>query len=644
MCGIAGIYNLNNKEVNAISNQLNTMNTIQIHRGPDGQQTWHHEKKHIGFGHVRLSIIDLSTSANQPMTDEAGNTICFNGEIYNYIELRDELKGFYSFKTSSDTEVILAAYLKWGKNCVNHLRGMFAFALWDNKTSELFCARDRFGIKPFYYTTVGDVFYFASEAKTLMPFLSEIKTNINALKEYLFFQLCIGNSTLFDGVKELPPAHHIAIKNGDLKIERYWEVYYNLDFNHTSSYFNEKLSELLIDSIKVHCRADVPVGAYVSGGLDSGIVSSVAVDYKSADEFMAFTGKFSEGELYDESFYARKLAEKRGMKLHEQNITHTDFSNSIDKVIYHLDFPVAGPGSFPQYHVSKLAAKHRKVVLGGQGGDEIFGGYTRYLIAYFEQCIKGAIDGTLNTGNFVVTYESIIPNLVSLKNYKPLMRDFFKQGLFDQIDKRYFRLINRAPDLKSEVKWDELGGYQPFDTFAEIFNGKNVGKESYFDKMTHFDFKTLLPGLLQVEDRMSMAHGLESRVPFLDHPVVEFAATMPADIKFKDGTLKMILLNTMKDYLPIEIVERKNKMGFPVPLNDWIGKELKDFIGDIFNSSAAKTRPYFNHSEIVKGLNSSENKFGRKVWGLLSLELWQKQFHDQHHKFKKQLTQQTITQ
>lgn len=224
------------------------------------------------------------------------------------------------------------------------------------------------------------------------------------------------------------------------------------------------------------------------------------------------------------------------------------------------------------------------------------------------------------------------------------MRDFFKQGLFDQIDKRYFRLINRAPDLKSEVKWDELGGYQPFDTFAEIFNGKNVGKESYFDKMTHFDFKTLLPGLLQVEDRMSMAHGLESRVPFLDHPVVEFAATMPADIKFKDGTLKMILLNTMKDYLPIEIVERKNKMGFPVPLNDWIGKELKDFIGDIFNSSAAKTRPYFNHSEIVKGLNSSENKFGRKVWGLLSLELWQKQFHDQHHKFKKQLTQQTITQ
>ena len=326
----------------------------------------------------------------------------------------------------------------------------------------------------------------------------------------------------------------------------------------------------------------------------------------------------------------------RGMKLFEVDITSNDFVNSIRDVIYHLDYPVAGPGSFPQYHVSKLAAQHRKVVLGGQGGDEIFGGYTRYLIAYFEQCIKGAIDGTLNSGNFIVTYESIIPNLISLKNYKPLMKDFFSEGLFDPIDQRYFRLINRAPDLKDEIKWDELGEYSPFDTFAEIFNGKNVGKESYFDKMTHFDFKTLLPSLLQVEDRMSMAHGVESRVPFLDHELVEFAATMPSNIKFKDGTLKRILTNTMKHELPNEILERKNKMGFPVPLNDWMKDELKDFINDIFNSEKAKNRGFINHSQLLKGL-SSQNQFGRKLWGLLSLELWQQEFHDKQHHYKKMI-------
>ena len=185
--------------------------------------------------------------------------------------------------------------------------------------------------------------------------------------------------------------------------------------------------------------------------------------------------------------------------------------------------------------VSGLAAKQRKVLLGGQGGDEIFGGYARYLIAYFEQCIKGAIDGTMHTGNFVVTYESIIPNLTALANYKPLLKEFWRDGLFDELDARYFRLINRAPDLGDEIDWSQLGDYSPYESFREIFHGSNVGKESYFDSMTHFDFKTLLPALLQVEDRVSMAHGLESRVPFLDHPLVELAATVPADVKFKDG-------------------------------------------------------------------------------------------------------------
>jgi asparagine synthase (glutamine-hydrolysing) len=641
MCGIAGIINLRNEEIPHLESSLSVMNTIQIHRGPDGHNTWTHPQRHTGFAHRRLSIIDIQTGA-QPMTNLAGNTICYNGEIYNYLELKKELSS-YSFKTSSDTEVILAAYEKWGEDCVNHLRGMFAFAIWDEKKGQVFCSRDRFGIKPFYYCQTGDNFYFASEAKALLPFLPEIKTNVRALKEYLFFQLCIGENTLFEGIKELPPAHKLFLWKGQVKLERYWEVYYDLDFDHTPKYFAEKLEELIYDSLRLHTRSDVPVGAYVSGGIDSGIIASVASRFNSGGhEQLGFTGKFSYGELYDESFYARKVAEKVGLGLHEVDITSSDFMDTIRQVIYHLDYPVAGPGSFPQYHVSKLAAKHRKVVLGGQGGDEIFGGYTRYLIAYFEQCIKGAIDNTLTSGNFVVTYESIIPNLVSLKNYKPLLKEFFKDGLFEPIDQRYFRLINRAPDLKGEIRWEELGDYAPFETFREIFNGNNVGKESYFDKMTHFDFKTLLPALLQVEDRMSMAHGLESRVPFLDHPLVEFAATMPADVKFKDGTLKKILTNTMHKELPQEILDRKDKMGFPVPLNDWIKGDLKEFISDIFASRSALDRPYFNSSEIRKS-QSNESQFGRKVWGLLCLELWHQEFHDKSAQYQQLCNKTTLT-
>jgi len=420
----------------------------------------------------------------------------------------------------------------------------------------------------------------------------------------------------------------MSIAGGNMNINRYWEVYYRPDFDHTRKYFTERLRELLEDSVRVHTRSDVPIGSYLSGGLDSSAVAALAVKNREAgDEFMAFTGKFSLGELYDESRYARAVAEACGIPLEEIDITSTDFLESISQVIYSLDYPVAGPGSFPQYHVSKLAARHRKVVLGGQGADEIFGGYVRYLLAYFEQCIKGAIEGSLKSGNFIVTYESIIPNLVALQNYKPLIREFWRDGIFESLDKRYYRLINRAPSIEKEVNWETLSDYSPFETFSTIFHGKNVGKESYFDKMTHFDFKTLLPGLLQVEDRMSMAHGLESRVPFLDHAIVEFAATMPSYIKFKDGTLKKILLDVVDEDLPSLITERKNKMGFPVPLNEWFRGDLKDFVLDIFTSSGTKKRDYFNHKAILESLND-EPQFGRKLWGLLSLELWHREFHD----------------
>jgi asparagine synthase (glutamine-hydrolysing) len=627
MCGISGVFNLKNTEVRNLKNIVQVMSDLQKHRGPDGEGMWCHKSKVLGFGHRRLSIIDLSTGT-QPMKNSKQNVIVFNGEIYNYIELKNELKGFYRFKTKSDTEVVLAAYEKWGRECIHHFRGMFSFALWDEDKHQLFCARDRFGIKPFYYLSSNGIFYFASEAKALIPFVNKIKTNYSTLKQYFVFQLPLGEQTLFEDIKQLLPGHSLIIKKGSIKIDKYWDVLYKHDLEHTQIYFQNKLREILNDSISLHLRSDVPVGVYLSGGLDSGIISVLARKTQPKGIFKAFNGRFDLGSEYDESNYASEIAKANNLRLSVIDISSNDFIKNIEKVIYHLDYPVAGPGSFPLYMVSKAASKHLKVILGGQGGDEIFGGYVRYLIAYFEQCIKGAIEGTSKSTHFIVTYESIIPNLVALKTYIPTLKEFWSEGLFDERDRRYFRLINRGNTLKDEINWNTFEPYSAFNDFKKIFWGDNVLEKSYFDSMTNFDFKTLLPALLQVEDRMGMAHGLESRIPFLDHALVELIATVPSIIKFEGGNLKKSLTSTFSDILPQSVINRKDKMGFPVPLNMWAKNELKEFLQDTFNSQKAKQREYLNPNFDISTLLTSNLGYNRKLWGLLSLELWQKQFHD----------------
>jgi asparagine synthase (glutamine-hydrolysing) len=638
MCGIAGICSLGSARISDLTASLEVMNHLQRHRGPDGVGLWTHPHLSLGFGHVRLSIIDLVSGA-QPMTDAAGNWITYNGEIYNYIELREELSG-ERFHTTSDTEVILAAYRRWGFDCVDHLRGMFAFAIWDETRNELFCARDRFGIKPFYYTQTGDHLYFASEAKALLPFVPTIETDLEALKEYLGFQFCLGDRTLFKGVRQLQPAHTLHVSSGAVTTKRYWEVYYDLDFHHTPKYFFEQLREAAEDSIRVHVRSDVPIGAYVSGGLDSSAVASMAARSRPTD-LLGFTGRFDYGPEYDESNYATEVSRIAGFELKTLTIDAEDFVENIRKVIFHLDYPTAGPGAFPQYMIAGLVRQHRKVVLGGQGGDEVFGGYTRYLLAYFEQCIKAAVDGTSHNGNFVVTYESIIPNLTALRQYKPMIQELWRDGLFGPMDLRYFRLVNRAPSLDTEINWHALGDYSPLETFKSIFNGENVRKESYFDLMTHFDFKTLLPALLQVEDRVSMAHGVESRVPLLDHRIVELAATIPADIKFKDGQLKHAMKTALQPWIPDAVLARTDKMGFPTPLTEFTQGPARAFVRDVFGSTAAQGRDLINN-DVVLGKLDAEPRFGRKIWGLLSLELWQQAFHDRESHYKALLQDSSI--
>ena len=630
MCGIFGFLLDSSRQFELSTESLDVGLARIRHRGPDGTGKWVSRNGQVGLGHVRLSIIDLETGA-QPMHSADGRyTIIYNGEIYNYIELRAEL-GEDSFRTHSDTEVVLRAFETWGVECVTRLRGMFAMAIWDAAEKRLFLTRDRFGIKPFYWAQTTGGLYFASEIKALLPFLENRAVSRAALSDYFTFQFCLGEKTLMDGVWQLPAAHFALVSAGQQpKPQRYWEVHYEVDYDHTERWFTQRLRELVEDSVRVHLRADVEVGSYVSGGVDSSLLASLAREVRPHGPFKAFNGRFMDGLDFDESRYARALADEQNMQLHVADIGEQDFVDCIAKVIWHLDQPTAGPGSFPQYMVSKRVGEHIKVVLGGQGGDEIFGGYARYLVAYFEQCIKGAIEGSLHNGNYVVTYDSIIPNLETLRQYKPMLREFWSSGLFGERDERYWRLVNRANTFGGIITPEAIDQKSTFEEFKSIFWGSNVGKESYFDSMTHFDFKTLLPALLQVEDRMSMAHGVEARVPFLDHPLVEFAATIPADIKFRNGELKRLLKAVFSDRLPTAIRERKDKMGFPVPLNLWLkrGGPARELIGDILGSQRASTRDYLGSGLSIDSVLDSQSTYGRNLWALLSLELWHQQFVD----------------
>ncbi|HWA23862.1 MAG TPA: asparagine synthase (glutamine-hydrolyzing), partial [Caulobacterales bacterium] len=626
MCGIAGIVQLDGAPIKDMAQRLATMNRLIAHRGPDGEGVWISKGKNAGLAHRRLSILDLSPAGAQPMVADNGTVLTHNGEVYNFVELREELKSGWRFKSGTDTEAVLASHERWRDYAPEHFRGMFAYALWDEKDQRLVAVRDRFGIKPFYYAVIGRTLYFASEIKALCPFLPEIETDPGALAEYLTFQFTLSPQTLFKHVKQLPPAHMMVIEDGRIDIRRYWDVNYNVDWDHTPAYFEKRLQELLFDSLKIHLRSDVPVGAYVSGGVDSSLIAILSAQHADANNIF-FHGRFTDYPGYDESDYARAATDAAGGELHIADITAQDFSDHIAKVIYHLDHPVAGPGSFPQYEVSALAASKVKVVLGGQGGDEIFGGYARYLVAYLEQCLRAAIDGSYKNGNFVVTLESIIPRLGVLREYKPMLQQFWKEGLFGPLDERYFRLVNRSADTKDEIDWSSLPMGDVFETFRGEFNRSNVGKEAYLDKMTHFDFKHLLPALLQVEDRMGMAHGLESRVPLLDHPLVEFAATIPADVKFTEGQAKQLLKHTFRETLPRPILERRDKMGFPVPLKEWLAKDVRDYVIGVFDNPRSKGRAYVDNTKAIAGL-ADMGQFSRKFWGLFSLELWHQQFHD----------------
>jgi len=627
MCGIAGI--VGSASPATLPQRIETMLRTMAHRGPDDAGQWIDPAGGCAIGHKRLSIIDPA-GGHQPMTNEDQTLwITFNGCIYNHLDLARTLRQHgHRFATHCDTEVILHAYEQWGPACVEHLNGMWGFAIWDLRRGTLFCSRDRLGIKPLYYTWDGGTFAFASEIKALLAAGAvEASPDAKGLGEYLSFQFCLDDTTLFAGVHRLPPGHNLVLARGkDPQVSCWWDIDFGIDEAHDESYFVDRLNRLLEDAVRLRLRADVSLGAHLSGGLDSSTVVSLTRLLLGDAPIKTFTGAFDEGEAFDETRYARRVAREYDTDSHEIYLRPDDFAGSIERIIWHMDEPAAGPGVFPQFWVSKLAAEHVKVVLGGQGGDEIFIGYARYLVAYLEECLKGAIEDTADRGDYVATLATITPSLPYLEHYKPMLRTFWREGLFDVPARRYFRLMDRFADSQSLLADGcAVDTEAIFEAFRGIFDSH--GAAAMINRILCFDLKTHLQSLLHVEDRTSMAWGLESRVPLLDYRLVELLAAIPPVIKFKHGQPKYLFRQAIRNLLPAAIRDRRDKMGFPVPLAGWMKGPLRDFAADILLSPTCRQRGIFSPKALSAAL-ASEQPFGRSIWGALCLELWHRQFID----------------
>lgn len=634
MCGIAGsLATFGNS--GDITHSLKKMMAAIRHRGPDGDGIWLDERRPVGLGHVRLAIIDPEHGKQPMVTDDGRFIVVFNGAIYNYLELRRELIGKgHPIHSYSDTEVLLYAYREWGERVVDRLLGMFAFAIWDKHEQRLFCARDRIGIKPFYYHFDGRRLLFASEIKAIIADEGvKAQANPDGLQDYLTFQFCLDEKTLFQGVDKLEPGHCLSAwyEGETLKVQtrQYWDLHYNIDEEHDERYFIDTLSGLIDDSIRLHMRSDVPLGAHLSGGLDSSAIVCLASRMLGGEKMHTFTGAFNEGPQFDETGYAKDVAAFAGTQYNEIYISAgNELADMLPRLMYYMDEPLAGPGVIPQYYVSQLAAKHVKVVMGGQGGDELFIGYARYMALYLERCLSGAIYQTANQDRYAVSLESIVPNLPLLATYQPMLQGLWKNGLFAPHDQRYFSLLDRSEGMAQLFNRGALhsgSGYSSFESFQRIFNRGEL--HSLVNQMTYFDLKGSLPALLHVEDRTSMAASIESRVPLLDHRIVEFMATIPPNIKFAGGQMKHLFKESVRSAVPQSIFDRKDKMGFPTPLTQWTKGVARDFVRDTLLSDRARQRGLYDVAAVEKTLGN-ESEFGRVVWGLLCLELWHRIFID----------------
>jgi asparagine synthase (glutamine-hydrolysing) len=566
MCGISGIINKNKKIVS--KEEIKNINDLISHRGPDDEGFYFDDN--FSFGHRRLSILDLSSDGHQPMHYLDKYTITYNGEVYNYLELKDELISFgYVFKSHTDTEVILASYDKWGQECVNRFNGMWAFAIHDKEKEIIFCSRDRFGIKPFYYTEIDNKFIFSSEIKQLLEFYPYRYVNKNILMDYLI----VGyeehtNETFFENIFKLEQSNNLIydLTSNTYIIEKYYDITFDKNINKLNEKESIKLYEKrLKNSIMLRLRSDVNVGTCLSGGLDSSSIASIASkEYNKItnSKFMAIHAKSTQ-KNNDESQYAQDVAKYCDIDLKIIEPTKEDFLNNIEEIIYTQEEPFGGPSIFMQYFVMKKAKEENcKVMLDGQGGDETLLGYERYYPAY------------LMSLSFFQFFKEFIKSLNNSKlSCKQLIQYFI---YFTNSKIRIKRLKSKSSYLKKE--------------FLDYINKDIIDKnsKSYLDilKLQKEEiFYTQMPHLLKYEDKNSMRNSIETRLPFIDYKVLEVAISLNTNFKIKDGWTKYILRKVVNKILPKNIVWRKNKLGFEAPTKTWIDSISSMMEDSILNSN-----------------------------------------------------------
>ena len=640
MCGIDGYIN----PQGVTPRDINCMNDALQHRGPDDSGVYISRNKHAGLGHRRLSIIDLA-GGQQPIANEDGSKkIVFNGEIYNYQTIKPDLATRHSFKTHSDTEVILHLYEELGAGCLQKLRGMFAIAIYDEQAESLFIARDHLGQKPLYYYHDGETFAFASEIKALLaldPTLRELDPD--ALYEYLSIRVITSPRSMFRRIRKLAPGHYLTFKRGRVDVQRYWHLSYEPKMEGNFQDILGGLEEKMAETVRYHLVSDVPVGAFLSGGLDSSLV--VAMMRKaSPDAFKTFSGDVPY-EGYSELPYADLVARKYRTDHHELTIKPS-LVRTLPDLVWHLDEP-SDPLSVCMYYIAELARKEVKVVLGGDGGDELFGGYDRYY------------------GNLYTRYYALLPEVVRRQIMGRLLKlvpeGFWYRSISHQIKwihqmsfysggDRYAGSLSYfyfSDDYKKQLYTEsfrqEVQGFDPAAGIKTYFDSDNA-KEAV-DKMLYVDQMTRMPDHpVMISDRMTMAHGLEARAPFLDHELVEFCAGIPPSMKIKGRTKRFIQVELAKKYLPTALIHKK-KQGFSSALPYILADEFRLLHQTFLTRSSLVREGYLQQQMIDRLLNEhlhGKVDHGNRLWLLCNAEVWYRMYIEGQEKeqIKQLLTDQ----
>ncbi len=630
MCGICGFAVPTNSSHSIDESVLIRMRDTLVHRGPDDAGLFMDSQ--AGLGHRRLSIVDLG-GGHQPMPNEDRTIwISYNGEVYNHRDLRPglEQRG-HIYRSACDTETIIHLYEEHGAGAVEHLRGMFAFAIWDSSRRRLLLARDRLGIKPLYYAIKpdGDI-YFASEIKAIIE-CGAISTELNyaALADYAANRSTSGEETLFRHVKRLLPGHTLTWQDGRVEIKRYWDVSFaKSDQPLGEAPYVERFKELFYESVRLRLMADVPLGMFLSGGIDSSAIAA-AMSEMVSEPIKTFSVAFAEREA-NELLYARAVSQAFATRHYEIIVSPTQFFDALPKLVYQEDEPIAHPSSVPLYFVSELAAEHVKVVLTGEGSDEMLGGYDKYRRTVFNVALGRAY----NCGVPAAIRGKIKKAVDNMKGTSGVRRKLSRTFLclepgIEDIYFDNFSVFSRSMQqrLFTARTRERMGTQNPYR--SELDHMGQCDSEALLDQLLAVDLKTYLHELLMKQDQMSMAASIESRVPFLDHKLVEFAAALPVSMKLRGITTKYILRRATEGVLPNEIVTRK-KMGFPVPIGRWLRGAFSHIVDEYVLSERARAREIFD-GEFVGELaarHRAGEDHSERLWALINFEIWQRRFFD----------------